>query len=145
MRRQEFYQKLIDTLREGHRFTNERKAQSENYQFFPSAYGQGVWYATTFSNGGMARVELYIDNDDKNWNKALFDWLRERRADIEAGLGENLEWERLDANRPSRIAAGRPGSLDDDEETLAEIRAWMVQRLLMFKQVFGSRLDELTG
>ena len=43
----------------------------------------------------------------------------------------------------SCIAAYRPGSIDDGEEALAEIRAWMVEQLLKFKQVFGPRLDEL--
>ena len=43
----------------------------------------------------------------------------------------------------TQLAVVRPGSIDDDEETLAEIRAWMVERLLKFKQVFGPRLDEL--
>ena len=142
-RYRKYYQELIDTLREEHSFTKARKAQPNNFYFFSAGYGQRVWYTTTFNIRGMARVELYIDNGDRDWNKALLDRLQKHQAVIEAKLGESPEWERLDDSRPSRIAVGRPGSIDDDEETLAEIRAWMVERLLRFKQVFGPRLDEL--
>ena len=37
----------------------------------------------------------------------------------------------------------RPGSIDDDQETLEEIQEWMVERLLKFKEVFAPRLAEL--
>ena len=138
-----FYQKLIDTLREEHRFTDARKAQPYNWYLFSAKSRQGVQYGTTFDSRGRARVELYIDTVDRDWNKELFDQLEERQADIQSELGETPEWERLEDKRVSRIAVVRPGSIDDDEETLAEIRAWMVERLLKFKQVFGPRLDEL--
>ena len=138
-----FYQKLIDTLREEHRFTNARKAQPDNWYLFSSKSRQGVQYGTTFDSRGRSRVELYIDTTDRDWNKQLFDRLEERKGDLESQFGETLEWERLDDKRVSRIAVVRPGSIDDGEETLAEIRAWMVERLLKFKQVFGPRLDEL--
>ena len=32
---------------------------------------------------------------------------------------------------------------DDNNDTLDEIRQWMVERLLKFREVFGPRLDEL--
>ena len=88
-------------------------------------------------------MDLYIDNGDKDWNKELFDQLSERKGDIQSELGDTLEWYRMDNNRASRIVLVRRGSIDDDEETLADIRAWMVERLLKFRQVFGPRLDEL--
>ena len=93
--------------------------------------------------GNRARINLYIDSINGDWNKELFDQLQERQADIQSELEETLEWERLDDRRASRIAVVRPGTIDDDEETLAEIRGWMVERLLKFKQVFGPRLNEL--
>ena len=37
----------------------------------------------------------------------------------------------------------RAGSIDDDERTLDEIRAWMIEWLLTFKGVFGPVLDEV--
>ena len=81
-----------------------------------------------------------MGDSDKDWNRELFDQLSEDQADLQSELGEPLEWDRL--GNP-RIAVVRTGSIDDDEEALAEIRAWMVERLLKFRRVFGPRLDEL--
>jgi hypothetical protein len=55
-------------------------------------------------------------------------------------FGEPLEWKRLDDRRASRIAIYRPGSIEQDEQALREIRAWIVDRLLRFKRVFGLEL-----
>ena len=86
-------------------------------------------------------MELYIDSDVER-NKRAFDQLEAQKEVIESKL-EALEWERLDHRKASRIAIRRPGSIDNDQETLDEIRLWMIERLLAFKHVFGPRLAEL--
>lgn len=138
-----FFQPLMDTLRENHRFTNARTAQPQNWYYFSAGYAQRVQYEATLASGGRARVGLYIDNTDREWNKNLFDNLERHRAIIEAALGEILEWERLDDRRACRIAAYTEGSITDSEDRLSETRTWMVDRLLKFKEVFGPRLAEL--
>ena len=90
-------------------------------------------------------MKVYIDNTDRDWNKALFDRLMERRESIEGELGTELEWTRLNESRASRIALLRDASIDDDDGDLDEIRAWMIERLLAFRRVFGPKLDELTA
>ena len=135
-----FFQELIDTLRDDHSFTNARQALAQNWYRFSVGYGQRAQFGANFAAEGRARVELYIASGNTDWNRELFDQLSERQDDIQSELGEPLEWDRL--GNP-RIAVVRRGSIDDDEETLEEIRAWMVERLLKFKQVFGPRLDEL--
>lgn len=138
----EFYQTLVDTMRDVHKFTNRKKAGTRAYCTFPT--GQtGFSYAPylTASNMNRARVELYLDSD-RDRNKTCFDLLVSDREDIETELGELL-WERLDDKKSCRISIARQGSIDDDDETLVEIRDWMVDRLLKFKEVFGPRLAEL--
>ena len=56
---------------------------------------------------------------------------------------EPLEWERLENRRASRISILRPGSIDDNQETLEEVSHWMIDRLLAFKRVFGPKLAKL--
>jgi hypothetical protein len=48
-------------------------------------------------------VELYIDTGDGEENKAIFDALAAKQADIEKAFGGSLSWERLDGKRGSRI------------------------------------------
>ncbi len=142
-RYRQFFQELMDTLREVHRFTNARSAQPQSWYFFSAGHAQRIQWGASFAQGGRVRIEVYIDNVDGDWNKRLFDRLHEQRAPIESEFYEPLDWERLDERRASRIAVYRNGSIDDNNDTLAEISHWMIERLLKVSEVFGPRLDEL--
>ena len=126
---------------EKHAFTRARKAQPQSWYSFSSGAG---WFAygANFTANGRARVDLYIDTTDRERNKLAFDKLEQQKAVSESEL-ELLEWERLDNRRASRISLLRPGSIDDNEETLEKVSQWMIDRLLAFKRVFGPRLAEL--
>ena len=87
-------------------------------------------------------MELYINSTDREWNKAAFDELEQQKAVLESEL-EPLEWERLENRRASRISILRPGSIDDNQETLEEVNHWMIDHLLAFKRVFGPKLAKL--
>ena len=143
---QNFFQSLIDALRE-RGFTRTRRALPRNSCAFPAGCSPRVVYAAAFGKKGRnarVRVELYI-NGMKGWNKTLFDALLERKEAIETELGFQLKWDPLDGNRPCRIAVFREGSIDDDEAGLDEIKNWMIDRLIAFREVFGPHLDELPG
>jgi hypothetical protein len=135
----QFFQVLIDALREQHQFTNARAGQPQNWYTFPTGI-TGLRYGFNFPEGDRVRTELYIDREDGPKNKALFDSLLGERQNIEQAFGQSLEWERLDDRRASRIATYRPGSIDQDSEQLEQIRNWAIEQLLKFKEVFGHRL-----
>lgn len=137
-----FFQKLIDTMREQHGFTRARVGRAQSWYRFASGFS-GIGYLARFKEGSRYGVELYIDNHNKEWNENLFDGLEKYKALYEASLGESLLWLRLDNIQTCRIEAVRPGTIDDDDTKLEEIREWMVDRLLKFKEVFGPRLAEL--
>ncbi len=139
-----FFQALIDELREAHRFTGARKGQPTSWYEFNSGV-RGISYGASFVRGGRASIGIDIDNGDGDWNKGIFDQLEENRTKIESELGGPLEWSHLDNRRACYILAVRQGSIDDDRETLEEVRQWMVERLLKFKKVFGPRLSELAN
>ena len=141
-RYRQFFQDLMDILREQHQFTNARKGQPQNWYSFSSGFS-GISYGGNFNQGRVVTVEVYIDRGDGEWNKGLFDRLLERKESVEATLGEPLVWEPLETRRACRIAIRRPGSIDDDPDTLESIQQWMVEHLLNFKRVFGPYLAEL--
>ncbi len=142
-RYRDFFQELIDILREEHRFTNARTGQPQNWYSFSAGYGQKVTYGANFTGQKQARVEVYIDVGDPAQNIKLLEDLESNRHEIESGLEQALDWQRLENRRACRIALDRPGSIDDDAATLAEIRDWMVENLVNLKQVFGPHLAEL--
>ena len=137
-----FFQVLIDRLRDEENFTASRKVQPRNWYDFASGHG-GIRYSANFKQHRMAGVSLYIDVGEEVRNKKAFDSLMAERETIESNLNEPLEWSRLDHRRASRIDAARPGSIDDDDETLGEVREWMIEILLAFKRVFGPHLVAL--
>ena len=137
-----FFQALMDALREEHQFTRARKAQPQSWYSFSSGT-RWFTYGASFAANGRARVELYIDSTDRERNKQAFDRLKEQKEGLESELKTTLEWRRLENRRASGISVLRPGSIDDNQETLEEISRWMIDRLLAFRRVFGPRLPEL--
>jgi len=127
-----YFQSLIDELREKYQFTNAKIGQPQNWYAFSSGVSN-IPFAAVFAQGGKARTELYIDVGDGEKNKALFDWLYEQRDEIHYKLGKKLEWERLDDKRASRIAVYRDGSIQSSEEELIDIK------LGILKTFSGSR------
>ena len=137
----DFFTSLIDELRTGHDFTNARKAVRDSWYGFPSGHSN-ILYTAAFSVKSRARVEIYLDRDEE-FNKRLFDSLTESRSEIEESIGQTLSWERLDSKKACRIALYTEGSIDDSEHELTELRAWMIENLLKFKEVFSPYLSEL--
>lgn len=132
----QYYQVLIDELREKHKFTGARIAQPQNwYAFSPGI--SGIRVSAVFAGNDTVRVELYIDLGDLETNKSLFDWLQSQKDIIEKECGFPLQWERLDERRASRIAVNRKGNIENSAEELEQIRKWQIERLLIFKKVFG--------
>ncbi|MGE4488861.1 MAG: DUF4268 domain-containing protein [Kiritimatiellales bacterium] len=129
----QYFQMLMDELRETHKFTGARIAQPQNWSGFSTGI-QGFIYSASFAQGGSARTEIYIDRGDQNVNKKIFDNLVSRKIKIEEKFGCYLEWERLDNKRASRIAVYRIGTIEDSDAELEEIRKWHIQNLLQFKK-----------
>jgi hypothetical protein len=139
---QEFFQALIDELREKHRFTNAKAGQPQNWYSF-STGTTGFQYSFSFAQGGKLRAELYIDQGDADRNELAFDALIATKDDLEKAFGEPLSWERLDTKRACRIACYALGSIEDPADQHERHRQWAIDRLLRFKKVFGPRLPSL--
>jgi len=69
--------------------------------------------------------------------------LEAQRAQIEKEFGEALNWENPEGARYCSIVLGRPGSIEATKDELDSIREWMIEKLLIFKRVFGPRIKRL--
>lgn len=139
---QEFFQQLIDELRDKHRFTNAKAGQPQNWYSFSSGT-RGFTYGMSFAQSGELRAELYIDLGERAQNEAAFDALQADRVSIETEFGEPLRWERLESRRACRVACYATGAIEDSAEQQELHRKWAVERLLKFKKVLGPRLAAL--
>ena len=142
-----FFQRLIDSLREDHKFTTAKLGQPQNWYSFASGYGQLFRFSANFTRDDQARVEvyIYIDSSDADKPRELFDGLKQHRERIEQELGYVLDWQPLEDRRACRVATVRNGTIDDSDDVLEEIHDWMVERLLDFRRVFDSYFQGLVA
>ena len=81
-------------------------------------------------------VELYIDSPTVNPSD-VFDWLVERRDEIEAKVPQEIDWDRLDGNRACRIAVYFPDEVRvTDEHPWPELIDRFVETLGQLKAAF---------
>ncbi len=137
-----FFQSLIDDLRETYKFTGAKTGQPQSWYSFSSGYN-GVYYGPSFAQNKRVRVEAYIDLGDTVKNKDLFDALFERKIAIEEEFQCSLEWEALENKRASRIAVYKAGSIMAQPDELREIHSWMIENLLKFKKIFNPHLKQI--
>ncbi len=138
-----YFQGLIDELRDTHRFTSAKAGQPQNWYSFSSG-ASGIMYGANFSQEGKARTELYIGLADREKNKYIFDELEKMKEEIELSLEESISWERLDSGIASRLALYTDGSIDDSDADLEAIKAWHIQKLLKLKAVLGNKIKPLS-
>ena len=76
-------------------------------------------------------VEIYIAD-----NKNLFDYLTERKDEIENALGFPMEWVRLDNKKASRIKYAIPGLNFDDHSNYDALMDKIIEKVIVLKKVF---------
>jgi hypothetical protein len=96
----------------------------------------GVIYGIAFGRDKTVRGDVYLCGGDETENKRIYDYRLERRHKLEETFGEPLRWERLDRKVACRIAAVKPGSIDDNSSKLAESRQWIAGSLVRLRSVF---------
>ena len=95
-----------------------------------------VWQDTS---GG----ELYIDrgSDGQAWNKEVYDYLYERRAEIERVYGSPLAWYRLDGRRASRVLEESiRGGIKSPRDDWARIRDEMIDAMRRLERALTPHL-----
>jgi len=72
-------------------------------------FGVGGFNISCTANYDGARVQLWLGKFDRDKNKEAFDYLYNRKAEIEETLGEPIRWERGDDCRASSLIYELPG------------------------------------
>lgn len=96
------------------------------------------WEYLVWQDSGGA--ELYIDKgtDSTAWNKAVFDYLHERREQVEATYGAKLTWYRLDGKRASRVMEESiPGGIKSPRDQWPAVRDAMIDSMRRLEQAIA--------
>jgi len=137
-----FFQPLVAELLQ-HSFTRPRTGNSWNWYKFRCG-PSWVRYGTAFADNRV-RAYILIACNTASENATILNQLETRRHQIEQEFGEQLNWDfqRDTIRQEPRIEVYRPGSIEDDAQTLEEIRAWIIDHLCRLRDVFGPILPEL--
>lgn len=143
----DFYKPLIDALvRQGFADYAIQHFGHTGRFFRPSIHAD-TGYAVSLESGNSAWVTLHIRTEYNERTNKIFDELKIQQKDIEssidAGPCPDWHWNRHDTSTFSSINVRMDGAIDDPPEKQDEIRAWMLDLLPKFKEVFDSRVEDL--
>ena len=134
----DYFQALINELREKHKFTGAKAGQPQSWSSFSSGI-QGISYGAEFAKGHTVRTCIYLYNNEKIRN--LFVVLEKQGAETISNFGSPIEWELREEQQYSRIAVYRDGSIESSDSELEEIREWHIENLLKLKEVFQPEIE----
>ena len=84
------------------------------------------------------RVELYIDRQNAEENKSIFDRLHQHREAIDRAFGEPLDWQRLDDKQACRIKRETTvGGYRSPEEEWPRLIGWMVDAMVRLEAAWA--------
>ena len=81
-------------------------------------------------------VNLYIDNGDKEWNKAEFSRLLKHKMEIEENFGESLEWHLLPEQKSSYIRFTVSGYNLRNREVWVEFQDKLIDAMIRLERAF---------
>ena len=142
----QFFQPLIDHLRQTGFSESAIQHFDRTGRFFRSRLNRGIGYAASLEGKNDAWVSLHVSMEEgRERTKQIFDALYADRVDIESKFapGKEWRWNRHDSHFFSSINVRRDGSIHDSHEELDEIRGWMEANLREFQKVFDCRLAKI--
>lgn len=140
--REAFWKSLLERSKELTTLGANRSPSRDHW--FSIATGRsGINYNYLILRNG-AGIDLYIDVEDYDRNKAIFDSLLAEKEAIEAEFGEALDWRRLDDKRASRIVKSYTGkgSLHEQEQW-RELQNLMIDAMIRFDKTLRNRIRKV--
>ena len=101
----------------------------------------GVHYTMIFSKE-ETRVEFVLSRGTPAQNKAMFDYLYERRPKLETNFGAPLEWRRLDDKKVSMVVFAKE-FVGFDRENWPAMVDWLTQHISKLKETFDPEIGSL--
>lgn len=100
----------------------------------------GIGYALIFSKKEV-RVEINMASSDAVTNKVIFDKFYDNKEAIEARFGHELQWQRLDEKKASRVKFSQ--AVDGyNEENWPQMIEWLVQYFPKLEKAFRPEIEK---
>ena len=138
--RRAFWTRTLEELRRLGVSRYENISPSKDHWLASATGVSGCAYNLIFSKN-EARVELYLQRSQAE-NKWMFDRLERKRQEIEERFGAELQWQRLDDKKASRICSSHPYDGFNDENWPAMV-GWLCKHIVNLEQAFSEPLARL--
>jgi predicted nucleic acid-binding protein len=93
--------------------------------------------------GNYARIELWINRGMQNENKELFDKIYNHKEKIETSFGDQLDWQRLDDGKGSRIAYWLKDVSVFNEEDWPQMINFLTSNMIKFEKSIKNVLRDV--
>lgn len=141
VRLREFFKPLVTELEQAD-FGQAEADQADSQYWFPHSHPD-VWYVAGLDDDG-AWVCLWLFGNVEITQR-LYNALQLHQMELDAGIGSELIWGEYGPTNGSNITwiLDENASIDDPPEKLDETRAWMLETLPKFRDVFNPRLERI--
>jgi len=130
--RVEFWNQFNNVVIERGKPFNTRKATTDHWYNVAIGISEAHLDITLVNKDSVIGVELYITD-----NKELFDKLYSKKENIEADLGFELDWRRLDNSKASRIVKGLNF---DDHSNYNELMNKIIDMIVLMRNIFKKNI-----
>lgn len=131
----EFWNKFKNYVRENDTQIRLQTPRPQHWYDVSMGSSDGHVALTINSRENLIGCEVYIRK-----NKDLFNFLREKKEEIEKEIGESIEW--VDAAVASRIKIKKEVSGIFDQAEAENYFAWLYEKTVLFQKVFGKYFKE---
>ncbi len=139
--RRDYWEMTLDALKEAGDTLYQNISAGKDHWLSAGSGLRSCPYALIFAKSEI-RVEFTFGRADAVENKWLFDRLIEKKDEIEAAFGHEIEWLRLDNKKASRLQFGRPCE-GYNREGWPEYVAWHVEHMQKWERALRGPLAEL--
>ena len=139
--RRAFWTNTLEALRAAGVSLYENISPSKDHWLASATGVSGCGYNLIFSKN-EARVELYLQRSQATENKWIFDQLEREKQKIEERFHAELQWQRLDDKKASRVCYAHPfdGSNRDNWPEMIE---WLCEHIVRLEEAFSEPLGRL--
>lgn len=134
--RVEFWNQFNNVLVERGKPFNVRKATTDHWYNVAIGTSDAHIDITLVNKDSVIGVELYITD-----NKELFDKLYQKKDEIEADLGLELDWRRLNNSKASRIVTFIKGLNFDDHSNYNELMNKTIDLAVLMRDIFKKYIN----
>ncbi len=131
----EFWNKFKNYVRENNAQVRLQTPRPQHWYDVSMGSSDGHVTLTINSRENLVGCEIYISR-----NKELFNFLRERKEEIEKEIGEPIEW--VDAAVASRIKIKKEVAGVFDQAEAEKYFAWLYGKTVLFQRLFGQYFRE---